>query len=79
MAFTQKEQLKLFIKSILLEAWWEETYNKNIIDDPAYAKTSLLVPDDIKDKITKYLVKMGLATKQLKKNKKEYSYGEEKP
>lgn len=79
MVSTQKEQLKLFIKSVLLETWWEEVYNKSILDDPSFAKDSVLVPNDIKDKIANYLVKMGLATQRSKKNKKEYSYGEEKP
>lgn len=40
----------------------EEMYENEIVDDPALAKTSLLVNDETKKKMRKYFKDMGLAT-----------------
>ena len=46
----------------------DESYDKQLLDDPAYKAPSVYVPDDIKDKIDKWASDMGLkeaATKNL--------------
>ncbi len=58
------ELLRTYIRKILDEAWWEESYDKELMDDPAFAEKSMLVPDDIKKKIKKYNSDMGLSTKK---------------
>lgn len=70
--------LRTLIREILIETWWEETYDKDIVDDPAYKKKSKLVPDDIKAQITDYFSSMGLSRPKRKKKKAD-SYSEEKP
>lgn len=44
----------------------EETYDELLEDDPAYKKRSVLVPDDIKEPISKWMAAMGLS-RRLKK------------
>lgn len=46
----------------------EETYDMNLLDDPAYKEPSVYVPDDIKNVIDKWAEDMGL--KGRKKNQK---------
>jgi hypothetical protein len=41
-----------------------EAYNKDLMDDDALKKKSVLVPDDIKDKIRKWAKSMGLTSKR---------------
>lgn len=48
------------LKNIIREAWWEEQYNKRMIDDEKYKEESALVPDEIKQKINKWFVNMKL-------------------
>ena len=59
-------ELKMFIQheleKIISEEWWAEAYDKNLIDDPALDKRSVLVPDDIKDAIKNWSRKMGLSS-----------------
>jgi hypothetical protein len=39
---------------------------QQLMDDPAIAKKSVYVPDDIKDHIKNYFEKMGLSHRKLK-------------
>lgn len=41
-----------------------EAYNKNLLDDPAYKKASVYVPDDIKNAIDSWADDMGLKQKK---------------
>lgn len=41
-----------------------ESYDKNLTDDPALKKKSIIVPDDVKVHIKKYLAAMGLSRKK---------------
>lgn len=50
--------LRKFIQTVLKEEWWEETYNKKIVDDDAFKGTSIIVNDDAKEKIKKWLQQM---------------------
>lgn len=52
--------LKTYIKDIIKEEWWEESYDKNLLDDPAFDEKSVYVPDDIKDSIRSWAKSMGL-------------------
>ena len=61
--------LKQFIKEILEEekrkyhfggSHPEEDYDTELLDDPKYKEPSVLVPDDIKQKINKWAKQMGL-------------------
>ena len=47
-------------KRLLREAWYEESYDKNLMDDPVLKKKSVYVPDDIKLAIRKWMKAMGL-------------------
>lgn len=44
-------------------------YTSDLLDDESIHKQSILVPDDIKDKIFNYFVKMGLSRPSKKKVK----------
>lgn len=45
----------------------EESYQDNLLDDPAYKSDSVYVPRDIKVKIDKWAEDMGLKSKRRKK------------
>lgn len=38
-----------------------EAYDKDLIDDPAFSKQSVIVPDDVKEKIRKWTKAMHLS------------------
>lgn len=44
----------------------EESYDMELLDDPDYRSKSVYVPDDIKNKIDKWAVDMGLSTRGKK-------------
>ena len=50
--------LREFIKTILKEEWWSESYTKKIVDDDAFKGTSIVVNDETKEKIKKWLKQM---------------------
>ena len=45
---------------LLNEEWWEECYDKTLDDDESFNKESLLVPDDVKHSIKKWMQAMHL-------------------
>jgi hypothetical protein len=45
-----------------------EAYDKDLMDDPALKKKSVLVPDDIKHKIRKWAKAMGLTSKRTQRS-----------
>lgn len=45
---------------LLGEDWWAESYDKSLVDDPAFQEDSVLVPNDIKDTIKKWTRAMKL-------------------
>lgn len=53
-------ELKDYIKSVIKEEWWAESYDRNLLDDPAFNEESVYVPDDIKDSIRRWAKMMGL-------------------
>ena len=62
--FTTVKQLRKQIKKIILEIEntnKPNTENIELMDDKAFNKESLLVPNDIKDSIKKWAKKMHLA------------------
>ena len=52
--------LKETIKGVIEEEWWAESYDKNLLDDPAFDERSVYVPEDIKVSIRKWAKSMGL-------------------
>jgi hypothetical protein len=48
----------------------EESYDKQLLDDPAYMKPSVYVPDDIKTKINKWAKDMGMKKESRRPRKK---------
>ena len=44
--------------------WIIEAYDRDLIDDPAWKKRSVLVPDDVKDAIKRWSRQMGLTRKR---------------
>ena len=53
--------LREFIQTILKEEWWSESYDKKIVDDDAFKSTSIIVNDDTKEKIKKWLKQMKMS------------------
>lgn len=49
----------------------EESYDKQLPDDPAYMKPSVYVPDDIKTKINKWAEDMGMKKESKKTSRKK--------
>ena len=56
-----REFVREEIKRMVSEEWWAESYDKDLMDDPAFKRRSILVPDDIKDSIRSWSRKMGLS------------------
>jgi len=58
--------IKEFVKEYSAKAGShpEESYDKELLDDPAYSADSIYVPNDIKKKISKWAKDMGLSTKK---------------
>jgi hypothetical protein len=48
------------IREVVSEVWWGDKPDKHLMDDEHIDKKSMLVPDDIKDKIRKYFKAMHL-------------------
>ena len=61
-----REFVKEYSESVKGGSHPEESYNKELLDDPAYKAGSVYVPDDIKKKINKWADDMGLSTKKKK-------------
>lgn len=55
--------LRSLIREHLAGSHPEEAYNKNLLDDPSFNEKSMLVPDDIKEKIRKWAKDMKLSAK----------------
>jgi hypothetical protein len=49
------------LRQIIKEAWWEETYDKLLMDDPAMDADTMIVPKTSKEKIKKWAKAMKLA------------------
>lgn len=60
---TLRQYIRQIIESI------DGPYTKNLTDDDSLAQKSVLVPDDIKDKIGVYFTKMGLSRHKIKKRR----------
>ena len=58
-------QLRSLVHEATKDCWGgshpDEVYEQELFDDPAYAKRSTYVPDDIKDSIRSWAKKMGLS------------------
>lgn len=54
------KQLRNLVKEQLAGSHPEESYDKELIDDPAIAQKSVYVPDDIKDSIKTWMKDMQL-------------------
>lgn len=59
-----KSALREFVKLVLQEGNVNKPYDQFLIDDENYAEDSILVPHDIKTKISDYFVKMGLSKRK---------------
>lgn len=61
-------ELKTLIREATGDCWAgsrpDEMYEQELMDDPAMKKRSVMVPDDIKDKIGRYFKAMGLSGKK---------------
>lgn len=61
-------ELKTLIREAAGDCWAgsrpDEMYEQELMDDPALKKKSVMVPDDIKDKIGHYFRAMGLSGKK---------------
>lgn len=61
-------ELKTIIREATGDCWGgsqpEEMYEQELMDDLALKKKSVMVPDDIKDKIGHYFKAMGLSGKK---------------
>jgi hypothetical protein len=59
--------LRYIIREVANDCWGgsrpEETYDEELVDDDAYKKRSVIVPDDIKKSIDKWSLAMGLSSK----------------
>jgi len=49
------------IRAIIREQWYLEAYDHDMLDDEAFNKESLYVPDKVKRVIKSWLVDMGLS------------------
>lgn len=63
--------LRSLIRNIILQEGLagsqpEEKYDEELLDDPKWKKGSVYVPDDIKGKIKKWAVDMGMYSKKKK-------------
>jgi hypothetical protein len=47
----------------------EETYNEELVEDEAFNKHSVLVPDDVKKPIKKWMKAMGLSGVKKKRSR----------
>lgn len=56
--------LKEYVRLLLRESNVNKPYDQFLIDDEGYAGDSILVPHDIKEKISDYFVKMGLSKRK---------------
>ena len=58
-------ELRCIIREVSGDCWGgshpDETYNQELVDDDHLAKKSILVPDDVKKAIAKWMLTMGLA------------------
>jgi hypothetical protein len=53
------------IRQLIREQWYLEEYKNELVNDEAFGKESVYVPDGTKDKIRKWLKDMGLARKNV--------------
>jgi hypothetical protein len=53
-------QLQEIIRKTIAGSVPDESYSSNLLDDPAFLKKSVYVPDDIKDEIVAWAKKMKL-------------------
>lgn len=56
-------ELKKLIRNSLAGSHPEESYDKELIEDPTFEKKSVYVPDDIKKKIKSWMKDMKLSSK----------------
>lgn len=55
-------QLRRIIRESLSGSHPDETYDKELLDDPSFDKPSVYVPDDVKNKIKSWAKDMKLST-----------------
>lgn len=60
-------ELRKLINENLSGSHPEQAYDGNLVDDPAFEKQSVLVPDDIKQSIKSWLKTMGLSSRKKKR------------
>lgn len=58
------------LRRIIREEWWAEAYDKQLTDDASFNSQSLLVPDDIKNTLKKWMRSMGLSGIKKKKRRR---------
>lgn len=57
-------QLRSIIRESLGGSHPNESYDKDLMDDDAFNSKSVMVPDDIKDPIRKWMKSMGMTSKK---------------
>lgn len=64
-------ELRTLIREAVDDCWGgsrpEETYDEELVEDEAYKKHSVLVPDDVKKPINAWMKAMGLAGAKKKR------------
>ena len=66
--------LRRIIREAVQQDCWggsrpEETYDEELVEDEAYKKHSVLVPDDVKRPINAWMKQMGLAGTKKKRRR----------
>jgi len=56
-------QLREVIRKSLAGSQPDESYSMDLIDDPAFSKKSVYVPDDVKEKIRNWIKDMKLSSR----------------
>lgn len=64
-----KELRRIIREEVFGGSYPDESYDKELLDDPSIGKKSVLVPNDIKHSIKKWAKSMGLSTSGRSHNK----------
>ena len=56
--------LRSIINEVIAGSEQSEAYDRDLVDDPELSKHSVIVPDDVKKPVKKWLRSMGLARKK---------------
>ena len=59
---TNLELLREFVRETIGGSQPDESYSLELLNDPSFEEKSMLVPDDVKDKIRKWAKDMKMST-----------------